>query len=436
MRRVEQSLLAAVAAVFRLPCDADGPAGARLPACPEIRQLTLALGHGGFGFRAATALEADAAFLAGASRAQAAMLVAPDADPATPHPPASFRPFDAPASRASLLASWHGVYDDVAAECGLDATARDLPSSFVHAVLPHMQSAVSRIVSDREGAAFRDSFGVDTAHGRRNTARMRSVACGAASAWLSAVPYSAPLQLSDADFVASGRHRLGLGVPSTVPAPPCLCRGGDAGTPDHAMVCRTNAMMIMRHNILASAWRSIIAKCGNPSSMEPAYAGLRAHGRQGGAAGMRRGDIFAVMADGRLVVADVVVIHAAAATYAARAAATTGAAAAIAERKKRDTFAAMGDGAGYDFVPLATESYGRLGKTALAFLSELGSTAASRNGRVPKSTFVSNALKHLSCALCKGNGRMYHASMFTLARKAGRQFMPGCAVPVADVGEM
>jgi hypothetical protein len=85
----------------------------------------------------------------------------------------------------------------------------------------------------------------------------------------------------------------------------------------------------------------------------------------------------------------------------------------------------------YDFVPLATESYGRLGKMALAFPSELGSTAASRNGRVPKSAFVS-ALTHLSCALCKGIERMYHASMFTLARAARRQFMPGCAVPVAD----
>jgi hypothetical protein len=33
------------------------------------------------------------------------------------------------------------------------------------------------------------------------------------------------------------------------------------------------------------------------------------------------------------------------------------------------------------------------------------------------------------------NERMYHASMFTLARVAGRQFVPGCEVPVADVGE-
>jgi galactitol-specific phosphotransferase system IIC component len=31
---------------------------------------------------------------------------------------------------------------------------------------------------------------------------------------------------------------------------------------------------------------------------------------------------------------------------------------------------------------------------------------------------------------------MFHASMFSLARAAGRQFMPGLDVPVADVGEV
>jgi hypothetical protein len=75
---------------------------------------------------------------------QAAMLVAPDANLATLHPPTSFRPFNAPASRASILASWHNAYDNIATERGVDAT-------LVRAVLPHMQSIVSRIVSDREG---------------------------------------------------------------------------------------------------------------------------------------------------------------------------------------------------------------------------------------------------------------------------------------------
>jgi hypothetical protein len=115
---------------------------------------------------------------------------------------------------------------------------------------------------------------------------------------------------------------------------------------------------------------------------------------------------------------------------------TVGAPAAVAERCKRGAFAALGEGAGYDFVPLATESYGGLGPAALAFLSELGTMAASHNGRLSKSASVAGALQELSCALCKGNVRMYHASMFSLARAASRRFMPGLDVPVADAGEL
>jgi len=432
MRRVEQAILSAVAAIFRLPCSAAaGPAGARMPACLELQQLTLALRHGGFGFRATTAVEADAAFLAGASRAQAAMLGDPDAPPTDPHPPSSFRPFDEAASRASLLTKWRAVFDEVGPACGLDAAARDLPADVVRDVLPQMQRAASRVVSDREGAAFLAGFDVNTDAGRRGAARMRSAASGPASAFLTAVPCTPGLTLNDADFViGGGRHRLGLGVPVGIPAPPCVCGAGCAGTPDHAMICRRcNGMMSVRHNFSVSTWRGILSDSGCPTSMEPGYAEFREHGEHGNA-GMKRGDIFAVMPDGRLVITDIVITHPSAPTYVGAASRAAGAAAKVAERTKRRAFEALGEGAGYDFVPLAMESYGRLGKTALAFLSDLGTAAASRNGRLSKSAFVASALKRLSCALCKGNGRMYHASMFSLARAAGRQFMPGSDVPV------
>jgi hypothetical protein len=37
-----------------------------------------------------------------------------------------------------------------------------------------------------------------------------------------------------------------------------------------------------------------------------------------------------------------------------------------------------------------------------------------------------------SVALCRGNGRMYGESLFTLARASGRAFRPGLLVPVAE----
>jgi hypothetical protein len=72
------------------------------------------------------------------------------------------------------------------------------------------------------------------------------------------------------------------------------------------------------------------------------------------------------------------VTHHAAATYVLAASRTPGAAAALAERNKRREYEASGDGAGHDFVPLAVESYGRMGVEASRFLSALGEIADGR----------------------------------------------------------
>jgi hypothetical protein len=89
--------------------------------------------------------------------------------------------------------------------------------------------------------------------------------------------------------------------------------------------------------------------------------------------------------------------------------------------------------AGYEFVPLAVESYGRLGGAASSFLSSLGDIAAA-DGRVSKAAFMRSARAELSCQLCRGNGRMIYASTFVIVRARGRTFTPGSPVPVADAG--
>ena len=67
------------------------------------------------------------------------------------------------------------------------------------------------------------------------------------------------------------------------------------------------------------------------------------------------------------------------------------------------------------------ESFGRLGREAARFLSELGDAAAAR-GRVVKADFVRFAREELSCALCRGNARLYSRSLHELARVVGRVF--------------
>ena len=148
-------------------------------------------------------------------------------------------------------------------------------------------------------------------------------------------------------------------------------------------------------------------------------------------AGQRRGDILTVLPDGRIIIVDVVVTHPAAPTYVQAAAREDGATAKRAEDDKRREFRRFADGAQYEFVPFALESFGRLGKDARSFLSLMGDVAAA-DGRVSKAAFVSTAHRELSCALQRGNGLMYTRSLFNIARAGGRQFLPGCEVPMQE----
>jgi hypothetical protein len=349
--------------------------------------------------------------------------------------PDACKPFSS-AARPPLLQVWQRVFDEAAEACEWEQSARDLPAEFVEAVLPRVQKTVSRFVGDRMGSAFLDACDTGTVEGQRAAARIRSASCGPASAWLTALPMTPTLRLSNAEFLAAGRHLLGLGVPSLVDVPPCHCTTGDSTTPDHALSCNRNAgEASMRHNYWVSAWRHAIHRAGCATSVEPPYSSLAAAGAQGDA-GQRRGDILTVWPDGRVRIMDCVVTHPAAASYVRDAAETAGSAAAKAELRKRRAFEEFGEGSAYDFVPLAVESFGRLGSAASRFLSELGDLAAGEGNRVSKAAFVRGVRRELSCALCKGNARMYYKSLSRIAMNVGTNYRPGCDVPMEDPVEV
>jgi hypothetical protein len=418
--RVEQAVLAAVATIFRLPAPGTA-AGADTASERAIAQMQLPLRHGGFGLRSVSALEADAALVSSVAMAQAAVAAGPEAC----HPLAG-------AARPAVMAAWHRVYDDVAATCEWEPPLRDLPFAFVRDTLPHVQSVVSRIVGDRAGLAFLDACDTSTEAGRHSAARMRSAANGPASAWITALPGSHTTRLQDGHFLLAGRHLFGLGPSAQLETPPCYCTGGNPRAVDHAHSCPQNAGPItMRHDSGTSVWRRIIRRAGCATSMEPCYSHLAADRAGRDAAGQRRGDILAVLPGGRIVVLDYVVTHPTAASYVVAASQTDGSAAMKAEDRKRRAFATFGAGSAFDFVPLAVESYGRWGKAAATFLSDLGAIAAAE-GHVSKASFVRLARQELSCALCKGNAGIYASSLFSVAQGAGRSYQPGLDVPLED----
>ena len=346
--------------------------------------------------------------------------------------PAACRPF-AGASRAPLLAAWRRVYGEkeVREACGWDAAARDLPEDFVRGQLPFVQAAVTRAVADREGVLFLGACDLGTEAGKKDAARIRSVACGPASAWLDATPCTRQTQLSSSDYLHAARHRLGLHMPLMAAAPPCRCANassarGDGAAPDHAQTCSATAgCRDLRHNIWVAAWRRVLQRAGCASCREPRYREIAAAGRSA-TAGYRRGDILAIMPDGRLVALDGVVTHAWAPSNVDQACHINGHAAARKTNAKRAAFASLREGAGgYDFVPLAAESGGRIDAEALTFLKSLGDVATLSNGRLSKSAFIRSALAELSCALCRGNGRTYAASATRLLGHAGRDVSEG-----------
>jgi hypothetical protein len=417
-RGVETAVLSAAAELFRLP-GGDGPGGYAPAPGRELDQLQLPIRHGGFGLRASTELDAHAAFLSGAASAQLVLAEGPR----------QFRPFDN-VGVTRLRQTWQRLFDDHSGDCGWQASARALSDTTVRHVLPVVQRDVARCTADRRAHALLTSCDVSCAGGRRDAARLRSAAAGPASAWLMATP-GPTTRLGDNTFVVCGRHRLGLGAPTTVSPRPCLCGAGNASAPDHAMVCKSVAKMTqMRHDIVASAVRRVVCRASCASSLEPSYRHLRNRGE----AGQRRGDILVVLPSGKISIVDVVVTHPSQQAHVSQACTRAGHAAAQAERAKVAEFRRIGEDAGqYDFVPFAVESYGRLGASAQSFLKQLGDVAASR-GSISRAAFVRSAYREVSCALQRGLGLMYGRSLFNIARASGRQFMPGLDVPVQEEG--
>ena len=452
--RVEQAVILACAKIFRL-ATGQGPEGCAPVPSRALEQLLLPIRHAGFGLPSSSELAAKAAFLSGAASAQLVMQDAPQ----------MFRPFDGP-HRGALTASWQELFDDCAGDCGWPQEVQGISDRSLQSVLPVAQRDVARCVADRKARALLASCDCTTVAGKRDAARLRSAASAPASAWLTATP-GPTTRLGDETFVVCGRHRLGLGVPMSVDPPPCTCGAGQASTPDHAMVCKHVAKMTqMRHDIVVSAVRRVICRAACPSSLEPMYRALAAP-RQGGVPrqqgaqaapaaagpgqaaraapanpprqqqqhradpGQRRGDIMAVLPGGRIDIVDVVVVHPSRQDILGRSCQEEGFAARSAANRKVRNFSGFGDAGQYEFVPFAVESYGRLGAASQSFLKTLGDVAAGR-GNISKSAFVRSAYKEVSCALQRGIGLMYARSTFNVARASGRQFMPGCAVPVQE----
>ena len=129
-----------------------------------------------------------------------------------------------------------------------------------------------------------------------------------------------------------------------------------------------------------------------------------------------------------VTVTDVSVTHPTSRSFVARAAEQPGYAAEERDRVQRRKYeGALGS---YRFVPLSHETYGRLGAPAYSFLQELADVAAA-SGATSKREYLSNALRDLSVALCKGLARQARLYAPLRRRATGKTLRPGLVVPTA-----
>ena len=163
-----------------------------------------------------------------------------------------FRPLDGP-NRSELLVSWRALFDDCVVARGWPEAVHGFHVKSLHSVPPVVQRDVARCLAARQGKVLLASCDCATVLVMRDPARLRSAASAPASAWITGTPGPTTC-LGDETFVVCGRHRMGLGVPTSVDPPPCLCGAGCASTPEPAMVCtNVHKMSQMRHEFVPFA---------------------------------------------------------------------------------------------------------------------------------------------------------------------------------------
>jgi hypothetical protein len=247
------------------------------------------------------------------------------------------------------------------------------------------------------------------ADGPRSAARLHSVRGSTAGAWLLAIPYTTAAFLSPAVFRVAAAFRLGVRPPDCGQGRVCACGAALDGCGDHALLCARDGDTIRRHRGVELAWATVARSAGCLVRLEEPLGALGV--RHAEADARKVMDLVIDLPDGASVLGDTTVGHPVSANAAAlrRFAARPGVKAADMEYVKETKYTIPCRDAGFRFVPLAAETFGRMGGKAEAFLTELAYCAAERargpgagDSALLRQRFLGRWRKTLSCALQRG----------------------------------
>jgi hypothetical protein len=352
--------------------------------------------------------------------------------------PAPFGPFEGPKG-AQLSQQWETLHDVADGPWEADertADATNMPT------IARAQGTFGRHMAQYRFDTLLEYVDAATVAGQKTLARLRSCACQAPSAWLTALPMAPTLKLKDAESRATMQHRLGRSpLPHNTVGIRCMCAAvPSADDSDHALTCSSvQGKATMCNDVPKGILRRAIHRAGVASTLEPTLRRLPgleagAYGASGGieAAGLEaHGDILLAL-ESVMSVVDVSITHPSGVANRAAAATTDGAAVARRDWEKRRTYGQL-ELNGYPFIPFSVETYGRLGKPAISVRRQLGLEAKEAGRKVSKSGFVAAGLHEISVGFCWGNYQMYRASLGLLAGVSGRGFSEGAAHPTEEV---
>jgi hypothetical protein len=392
----------------------------------DTEQLHLPTRYGGIGLQhmtVADGITCRAGFLAAASLTQQALY----------NGAGNLCPFTG-AAKQPLEQAWAQVCAFLGDEAG-DVQAYSVQEAHDNGLLAGLQRSVSMQVTENTRALLLQKYEgrlADPAmkvNAQENLARLHSLQGGVGTAWMGVLPTKTQWELDDATVTSALRFQLGVS-----PGPPaqkfyrcsCCYQGSDG---HHAMTCdKLSGLCTLRHDHVQSSVQYGATAAGHGSSIEPQERHLR--GLHFGDDGYgKRGDVLVSTLDDVLNI-DVVITHPASRTLRSRASKEPGAAARVAEENKRRDHASGGT-RGYNFVPFAVETYGRLGHSAISLLRDWAKDAAASGG-FERDVYLTWIKRELSVRLVRGNARSFRGFVGALTWCIGQRFVEGVDVPVLD----
>lgn len=244
----------------------------------------------------------------------------------------------------------------------------------------------------------------------RERQRLISSSASNASAWLTVIPYSPELSLSDDDYILAIRHRLGLPSADGLPmkcAHPCNATLTSDASHFHSCQQQKRTSITARHDLIVRTLAKLFRQVGAVVHIEP-----RIYGSE-----RLRPDMDITFPD-RTLMLDVAVTHPASPS---RTSSTPLAAAAYTEKAKYTKYTALAARQAATFLPFVLESYGAFGKRANEVLRILRKAAKNTllalSSELTVDSFAAHAARTLSVALQKGNALIGRRGA-TMARAA------------------